>query len=224
MVAVNKNNFSLHKVILAIILFLLLMLSFYRVNSQKDSVSKRIATEVDTIVVVTRYEPTLPNTKINISDWGTLLASIATLVTAFLTYFLLRETQKTLKLGFLNAKKESERLESESISKIHQNFKNTFISMLDDSDSMKKLAKAEGLSKKKVKMGFYSSFLINNSYEIYNLYSKKLISNEEWESILPDIILLFEYPFVINRWNEIKKYYTKDFQALIDSQIKQKEK
>lgn len=178
---------------------------------------------LDSTLFQDTLKPDIPNgsrmkeSGISVADWISIVASISTLITALLTYLLLRETQKTLKLSVETSARESKRMEAEATNTVNQNFKNTYLAMIGDKDALQFVAKAEGSSKKKAKMDVYSSFLINNVHEIYGLREKGFIPDQEWESIKLDIVWLFEYPFVENRWSLNKQYYSKDFQDFINS-------
>jgi len=148
-----------------------------------------------------------------------VLSSIATLVTAFFTYLLLRQTQKTLALNVETNKREGKRLEAEMVNLVYRNFRETYMSMVNDKQGLKVLSETHSTSQTEVKTNMFGSFLINNVHQMFDLKQRGFISEQEWAFYLVDIKEFFEYEFIKTRWNKISDFYPTDFNKFVQQII-----
>jgi hypothetical protein len=153
------------------------------------------------------------------ADWVSILASVSTAVTALLTYLLLLQTRNTIRQNDKALQRDRDRQEAESIGKVLSNFKDAYSEMMSDKDGIAILAREDNLEKVQVKENFFGSFLINNTFEIYNLQKKGFIKNDYWQFILVDMKDFFNFQFIQRRWASIKILYPTDFQKFIDNEV-----
>lgn len=155
--------------------------------------------------------------KLTLAELISILSSIAATISTILTYLLLKETQRTLNLGAKVADRDSKRLEAEMVSLIYRNFRDTYMSMLNDKIGVKALASAHGKKAEEVRVNMHVSFLINNVHEMYNLYQSGFVADDIWENFCIDIEEFFYMPFIEKRWEEVQTYYPKRFQLFVSA-------
>lgn len=175
---------------------------------------------------------------LTIPDIVSILANIGTVATFILTFFLLKETQKQIGLGNKTAERDRHRLESEMVNLVYRNFRETYMSMMNDPDGVRVLTQIKeeknnenkendnGILKDtlqyqvekiaQTKISMYSSFLINNVHEIFLLNEKGFIDPNIWSAFKVDIIDFFNYNFIKARWNEIHKLYPEKFKKFVN--------
>jgi hypothetical protein len=186
-----------------------------KIDTSQKAPNHRVDVESKKVTVAA----TVDNKTLSTSDWVSILASISTAVTALLTYLLLLETRNTIRQTDKALQRDRDRQESESISKVLSNFKDAYSGMMSDKDGIAILAKEDNIEKVQVKENFFGSFLINNTFEIYNLHKKGFIKNDYWQFILVDMKDFFNFQFIQRRWAQIKIIYPKDFQKFIDNEM-----
>ncbi|MEZ4848226.1 MAG: hypothetical protein R3B93_06335 [Bacteroidia bacterium] len=108
------------------------------------------------------------------------------------------------------------------INGVYNNFQEIMISLVQDSNSLEILAEEFDQDKKVLLKQVITSILINTAANNYRLYTKKLISQEQWEAFERDIKASFSKPFILDRWLKMRTYFPNDFQTFIDDHIVKK--
>lgn len=179
-----------------------------------------VMTRHDTIYVKDESKSATENTaarRMSAAEVFSVISSIATLITAIFTFFLLRQTQKTLALNVEVVKRDALRLETQMVAVVYRNFRDGYIGLINDKQGIKALAEAHGSTQAETKISLYSSFLINNVHEMFVLKSKGFINNEDWGYYLIDIKDFFCYPFIKDRWAKIANLYPNDFKIFVNN-------
>lgn len=203
-----------------LLLVCLRVLFLTQIHGKKiDTVKKAVIYQITVEPEKTNNSTNTDTKALSTADWVSILASVSTAITALLTYLLLLETRNTIRQNDKALQRDRDRQEAESIGKVLSNFKDAYSAMMSDKDGISILAKEDNLEKVQVKENFFGSFLINNTFEIYNLYKKGFITNDYWQFIVVDMKDFFNFQFIQRRWAGIKIIYPMDFQKFIDNEI-----
>lgn len=216
-----------------ILLFFFFAYPITILNAQKASQKPSIEIVRETITIpvirIDTFNLRLPSPEpdkkktFSVSEIIAIITNISTVIVVFLTYFLLKETQKTLAHGYEMADRDRKRLETETINTIYHNFRETYMLIISDETGVKLLAENWKVEKDKIKINMYSSFLLNNIHEIFNLKEKEFLPQEVWENYLIDIAEFVNLPFMKARWEVIKRCYPVSFQKFVNDLLNSKE-
>jgi hypothetical protein len=108
-----------------------------------------------------------------------------------------------------------EKTEALFVQSIYNNFKDVYSMVLSNSEVTKVLSKELSLDNSQISEIYFSSFLINNSFQCFLLNEKGLLPSNLWLIIQTDMKELFSWQFILNRWEVIFNLYPKEFQAFI---------
>lgn len=125
-------------------------------------------------------------------------------------------TKKTLDVTIQRQEKEQTMMQVNYMNNLHRNFREVYSGILNDVDASKILAKERGIDITSLKRDYLGSFLINQASEAFRLSNNSLIHDELWETISQDMKDMFQWKFISDRWQQVKKYHSLDFQNFVD--------
>lgn len=102
-----------------------------------------------------------------------------------------------------------------SIIKAHREL----FAMIVQNDELLKIISSNNVTVDEARRRYIGTMLINHCESIYTYAQNRYISNDDWCGTQNDIREMFSWEVVINRWKEIRGYYTIDFQNFIDSLV-----
>ena len=157
---------------------------------------------------------TVATTGITMEDFAflSLLISICLFICNILlwvtTYFTLKEIRRqnnNIKIS----------IKADAFKNITEAHRNIFINILNKPELSKIMSgnnDVEGFSKQMI-----ASLLINHCSNVHLFFQKNLIDKDDFIGMQNDILDLFNWPIVKERWPEIRAFYSLQFQELIDN-------
>lgn len=104
--------------------------------------------------------------------------------------------------------------QSEAMAQITQEHQALFLELLKD-DKFTKLI-ANGKTVDDCRREMVGTILINHCNSIYTYASKNLIESDDWLGLQNDIADFFTWEVVKDRWVQVRKFYSTEFQDFID--------
>lgn len=129
------------------------------------------------------------------------------------TYRTLKEVQKQ-NFNICNSMK------SDTVNKIHTEHQNIFGIILQDNELISIFNELDGTNNLETKENIITTLLLNHIRTMFSFYVKGFLDKDDWTGMQNDIKdLIISLPFIKNRWNEIKCYYTEEYQDFIDKLV-----
>lgn len=115
-------------------------------------------------------------------------------------------------------------LKRDTIQQITKSHQDLFLTILSDQVLLATFAKSMGISSKKFTKQMIGTLLINHCAAVHLCSMEELLTSSDWIAIENDILDLFSWPIVKERWPKIRAFYSVEFQKFIDDLISNKEK
>lgn len=109
-------------------------------------------------------------------------------------------------------------IRNDAIHRITLSHQNIFLSILSDAKLRSSLAK--GLSSpRKFQQQMIGTLLINHCAAVHEYAVQQSLDPDDWLGMQNDIVDLFSWPVVRERWPQIRAFYSRDFQGFIDTLV-----
>lgn len=94
-----------------------------------------------------------------------------------------------------------------------------YLSIINNPSLIKIYSKEAGIGEEIIKKKYLASLLINHSLSLYLNYKNEIGINENLEGFIRDARELYSYPFIIERWNEVKTFHPKNFKNFMEKYV-----
>jgi len=127
-------------------------------------------------------------------------------------------TRRSLKEIHMQNENIARSIRIDTIHKITQSHQNIFLTILSNSNLLSELKKSFAIEEKFIGQ-MVGTILINHCAAVHLFAMHQTLDPGDWVGIQNDIADLFSWPVVIERWPEIRSFYSKEFQDFIDTII-----
>ncbi len=143
-----------------------------------------------------------------LSNILSIFAIIISVIVLFIHILSLRQTKRQ------NNNNVSS-LQSEAMMNITASHKSLFLDLIKDDTLIKIISPDANIELYRKKM--VGTLLINHCNSIFTYATKALIEGDDWKGLQNDILDFFTWTVVKDRWPEIRKFYSLEFQDFIDN-------
>lgn len=166
----------------------------------------------------------MADTVLTVTDIGTVVIAVSTVIYTVGTFLLWVATNKTTKILSEQVLYQI----SIALSTAHHNTLNAhrdiFLNIISNAELLQLLADDLNLSSEETRKKFLASILINHTLRIFLDYKNRLPYDKDIRSFSMDAGDLFSIKMVRERWDEVKEFHPISFVNYIDSQVLNKGK
>jgi hypothetical protein len=154
-----------------------------------------------------------------VSEFASLLTAITTVVYTIGTFMLWRTTKKTTQLVESQVSAQIRSSYSSAHHSVLDGHRSLFLELIKTDELLNVLAKETGKDKEIVQKRFLASMMINQVLRVFLDYERNVALDKSINSFDADARDLFSFPFIRERWNEVKYFHPANFRNYIDSKI-----
>ena len=150
-------------------------------------------------------------------EFGTLLITSLSVVVNILLWIITFNTLKEIRRQNINI---CNSLKSDTVNKIHLSHQNIFSLILNNNELVQLFNKLNNTNDNETKENIIATLLFNHTRTMFTFYEKGFLDNDDWTGMQNDIKdFIMKLPIVKCRWNEIKNFYTEEYQDFIDKLV-----
>lgn len=141
------------------------------------------------------------------------ISVIVSILMWIITYNTLKEVRKQ-NMNICNS------LKSDTVNKIHASHQNIFSLILNNRELVQLFNDLNNTNDIKTKENIIATLLFNHTRTMFSFYEKGFLDKDDWTGMQNDIKdFIMKLPFVKSRWDEVKSFYTEEYQDFIDKLI-----